>query len=246
MPIPSPFHPRTSELCTSLRWKDWAGYHAVCAYSTRTTEREYFAFRHAAGADGRHAAAQVRGHAGPGRRRVPRAGSWSRTSRSSSSGRSPTAAGATTPASCSTTARSGASIENTLPRDRRGAEPRVVPAQRPRLRRHRSRTAPARIAAVSLQGPNSREILQAAVRRGRGRRCGSFRLDPEDVDRRVRRRGSRAPATPATSATRSGSDNDDALDRLGRADGGGRDPSGSLPAGLDALDILRGSRPASS
>ncbi len=48
MPIPSPFHPRTSELCTSLRWKDWSGYHAVCSYDT-CHEREYFAFRHAAG-----------------------------------------------------------------------------------------------------------------------------------------------------------------------------------------------------
>ena len=48
MPIPSPFHPRTSELCTSLRWKDWSGYHAVCSYDTGH-EREYFSFRHAAG-----------------------------------------------------------------------------------------------------------------------------------------------------------------------------------------------------
>jgi aminomethyltransferase len=48
MPIPSPFHPRTSTLCTSLRWKDWAGYFAVCAYDTYH-EREYYAFRHAAG-----------------------------------------------------------------------------------------------------------------------------------------------------------------------------------------------------
>ena len=48
MPIPSPFHPRTSALCTSLRWKDWSGYHAVCSYDT-CHEREYFAFRHAAG-----------------------------------------------------------------------------------------------------------------------------------------------------------------------------------------------------
>ena len=48
MPIPSPFHPRTSELCTSLRWKDWSGYHAVCSYDT-CHEREYMAFRHAAG-----------------------------------------------------------------------------------------------------------------------------------------------------------------------------------------------------
>ncbi|MCH7547191.1 MAG: aminomethyl transferase family protein, partial [Planctomycetes bacterium] len=48
MPIESPFHPRTSRLCTSLRYKDWSGYHAVCRYDTYH-EREYFAFRHAAG-----------------------------------------------------------------------------------------------------------------------------------------------------------------------------------------------------
>ena len=48
MPVPTPFHPRTAELCTSLRWKEWAGYHAVCSYDTCHT-REYFAFRHAAG-----------------------------------------------------------------------------------------------------------------------------------------------------------------------------------------------------
>ncbi|MBT8484932.1 MAG: aminomethyl transferase family protein [Phycisphaerales bacterium] len=48
MPIPSPFHPRTSALCTGLRWKDWSGYHAVCSYGT-CHEPEYFAFRHAAG-----------------------------------------------------------------------------------------------------------------------------------------------------------------------------------------------------
>lgn len=48
MAIPSPFHPRTSALCKSLRWKDWAGYHAVCVYGTYP-EREYYAIRHAAG-----------------------------------------------------------------------------------------------------------------------------------------------------------------------------------------------------
>ena len=31
-----------------MRYKDWAGYYAVCAYDTHP-EREYFAFRHAAG-----------------------------------------------------------------------------------------------------------------------------------------------------------------------------------------------------
>lgn len=48
MPRPTPFHPRTSTLCTSLRWKDWAGYYAVCSYDVYH-EREYFALRHAAG-----------------------------------------------------------------------------------------------------------------------------------------------------------------------------------------------------
>lgn len=48
MPIPSPFHARTSALCTSFRWKDWAGYAAVCSYDT-THDREYFAFRESAG-----------------------------------------------------------------------------------------------------------------------------------------------------------------------------------------------------
>ncbi len=49
MPVESPFHPRTSARCRSLQWKDWAGFHAVRAYDTYP-EREYFAFRHAAGA----------------------------------------------------------------------------------------------------------------------------------------------------------------------------------------------------
>jgi aminomethyltransferase len=37
-----------SALCTSYRWKEWAGCLAVCAYDTNI-EPEYFAFRHAAG-----------------------------------------------------------------------------------------------------------------------------------------------------------------------------------------------------
>jgi aminomethyltransferase len=48
MPIPSPFHPRTAPLCTSFRFKDWAGYCAVSSYDTNH-EREYFAFRESAG-----------------------------------------------------------------------------------------------------------------------------------------------------------------------------------------------------
>jgi aminomethyltransferase len=48
MPLPTPFHPRTSPLCTSLLWKDWAGYHAVRSFDVHA-EREYYAFRHACG-----------------------------------------------------------------------------------------------------------------------------------------------------------------------------------------------------
>lgn len=48
MPVPTPFHPRTSALCTSFLWKDWAGYCAVRSYDINH-EREYFAYRHAAG-----------------------------------------------------------------------------------------------------------------------------------------------------------------------------------------------------
>ena len=48
MPIPTPFHPRTSELCTSLQWKEWAGYYAIRSFDVHF-DREYYAFRHAAG-----------------------------------------------------------------------------------------------------------------------------------------------------------------------------------------------------
>jgi aminomethyltransferase len=48
VPVKTPFHSRTSQYCTSLLWKQWAGYHAVRSYDT-CHEREYFALRHAAG-----------------------------------------------------------------------------------------------------------------------------------------------------------------------------------------------------
>ncbi len=48
MPLPSPLHPRTAPLCTSWRWKEWAGCAAVCSYEVNH-EPEYQAFRHAAG-----------------------------------------------------------------------------------------------------------------------------------------------------------------------------------------------------
>jgi aminomethyltransferase len=47
MPLPTPFHERTRELCVSYKWKDWAGYHAVCVYGL-SPEREYNAIRQGA------------------------------------------------------------------------------------------------------------------------------------------------------------------------------------------------------
>ncbi|MEJ2169803.1 MAG: aminomethyltransferase family protein [Desulfobacterales bacterium] len=48
MPIPSPFHDRTSKLCTSYKWTDWAGYYAVGSYNL-PNDSEYYAIRHCAG-----------------------------------------------------------------------------------------------------------------------------------------------------------------------------------------------------
>lgn len=48
MPIPTPFHPRTAALCSSMLWKEWAGYYTVRSYE-QTAEREYFALRNGAG-----------------------------------------------------------------------------------------------------------------------------------------------------------------------------------------------------
>lgn len=48
MPLATPFHPRTSALCGSLSFKQWAGYHAVRSFDT-SHEREYHALRQSAG-----------------------------------------------------------------------------------------------------------------------------------------------------------------------------------------------------
>jgi aminomethyltransferase len=48
MSVPTPFHARTSALCESFSWKDWAGFHAVVSYEVHH-EHEYSALRNAAG-----------------------------------------------------------------------------------------------------------------------------------------------------------------------------------------------------
>jgi aminomethyltransferase len=48
MPIPTPFHARTSTLCESWEWRNWAGYLAAGLYEP-SHEREYYAIRQSAG-----------------------------------------------------------------------------------------------------------------------------------------------------------------------------------------------------
>ena len=47
MPIPSPFHSRTAPLCESQEWRNWSGYLAAGLYEP-AHEREYYAIRNAA------------------------------------------------------------------------------------------------------------------------------------------------------------------------------------------------------
>lgn len=46
MPLRSPFHGRIAPLCTSYAWKHWGGYYAVCHFG-ETHLTEYWAFREA-------------------------------------------------------------------------------------------------------------------------------------------------------------------------------------------------------
>jgi aminomethyltransferase len=48
MPIPTPFHRRTSALCESNDWRNWSGYLVAGTYEP-SHEREYYAIRNAAG-----------------------------------------------------------------------------------------------------------------------------------------------------------------------------------------------------
>jgi aminomethyltransferase len=47
MPLGTPFHSRTSALCQSMSWREWAGFYAVSTYEVHP-EREYSAIRNAA------------------------------------------------------------------------------------------------------------------------------------------------------------------------------------------------------
>jgi aminomethyltransferase len=47
MPIPTPFHARTSALCESHEWRDWSGYLAASLYEP-AHDREYYAIRSSA------------------------------------------------------------------------------------------------------------------------------------------------------------------------------------------------------
>lgn len=48
MPVPSPLHSRTAALCQTQEWRDWSGYLAAITYQP-SHEAEYYAVRNAAG-----------------------------------------------------------------------------------------------------------------------------------------------------------------------------------------------------
>lgn len=48
MPIPTPFHSRTAPLCLTNEWRDWSGYLSAITYQP-SHEVEYYAVRNAAG-----------------------------------------------------------------------------------------------------------------------------------------------------------------------------------------------------
>jgi aminomethyltransferase len=48
MPVQSPFHERVAPLCSSYAWKQWGGYYAVCHFGESHLP-EYWAFREACG-----------------------------------------------------------------------------------------------------------------------------------------------------------------------------------------------------
>ena len=47
MPIPTPFHERSAELCENHDWRDWSGYLAASLYE-HNHDREYYAIRNSA------------------------------------------------------------------------------------------------------------------------------------------------------------------------------------------------------
>jgi aminomethyltransferase len=48
MPIPTPFHSRTAAVCESYEWRNWSGFLSAGLYEP-THEREYYAIRNSAG-----------------------------------------------------------------------------------------------------------------------------------------------------------------------------------------------------
>jgi aminomethyltransferase len=48
MPLPTPLHKRTSQLCETQEWREWAGYFSAVSYQ-HSHEIEYYAIRNSAG-----------------------------------------------------------------------------------------------------------------------------------------------------------------------------------------------------
>ncbi len=231
MPIPTPFHARTSALCTSYRWKEWAGYYAVCSYDTNP-EREYLAYRHAAGLldvtplfkyeiKGRDAAALLARIMVRDVRKLKLGQVWY-TCWCDDDGHALDDGTVTRLAEEHFRMTSAEPSLSWLDRNRRGFDVSIEDVSE-------------RIAAVALQGPSSRDILRRVCDADLDR-LRYFRAAPTKID---------GVAAVLTRTGYTGDlgyeiwvERDDAL-RLWDALLSAGKPHGIEPAGLDALDVTR-------
>ena len=235
MPIGTAFHSRTSALCESMAWRDWAGYFAVSTYEVHH-DREYNAIRNAAalidisplfkyrrGGQGRGAPRGPRGH--PRRARRWRWARW------------PTPTGATARARSSTTAPCRAWRETP------SAGPRPSPPcagsarTRHGLEVDGRRTSRTRRPPLALQGPTSRAILDGLRRGRRGRpssTSGSCPRRSRGIPVEISRTGYTGDlGYEIWVARRAG------RDALGRAHGGGTSLRHHAHRACYALDVAR-------
>jgi aminomethyltransferase len=231
MPIATPFHPRTSALCTSMFYKDWAGYHAVRSYDT-THDREYFAFRHACGlidvtplykydVRGRDAAAYLARIMVRDVRKL-KAGQVAYVCWCNDEGKIIDDGTVTRFDADSFRVTSSEPAIHWLQRTMRGFAVTVVDVSDS-------------IAALSIQGPTSRDVIDA-VTGGDVKGLGFFRMKPARIDGRdvlVSRTGYTGDLGYEVWMS-----NDDGL-RVWDAMVAAGHAHGLEPAGLDAMDVTR-------
>ena len=160
MSVGTPFHPRTAPLNRKMQWREWSGYFASSVYAD-AHDIEYNAIREAAALIDVSPALQVhrvRARRAPARR----PGHHPRRDEAARSAASSTRRGATSTARSSTTARSIASTSGATA----GRRPTRSSAGSARTAAGLDVTIDDETeatAALALQGPLSRDVLEAAT-----------------------------------------------------------------------------------